>query len=299
MSKLERRILSGAGCKLSVSLSGPEDGPVLLMVHGMRDHAGSMRLMADRFPEYRIVTPDLRGHGDSDNPGVYGLLQFVSDVVAVVDQLALTGITLVGHSLGGHITARYSSLYPDKVKRLVLLDGLGPPGIAEHEDSDARRFRSEQWRRAVALQLSAPVQRPMTSVMEAAEKLARNNPGLPAARALSLAEAGVQREGSGFVWKWDARVDSIWTTFSHAESEAGFADITSPVLLVTGEHAFQYWAQRREHLQGREDLYRSDLVRRERLFSDARSLVIPDAGHMLHYDQPVRVGEAIRAFIAG
>jgi pimeloyl-ACP methyl ester carboxylesterase len=137
----------------------------------------------------------------------------------------------------------------------------------------------------------------MRDVHEAYDRFRRNNPGLTDKHLTLLVDHGIEEDEDGISWKWDARVDSIWTTFSHADSEAGWVRIHCPVLIVTGEFSLDYWAAHREELRDAQDFYESELRRREAIFPDAVSIVIPGAGHMLHYDRPERLASDIRAFI--
>jgi len=73
--------------------------------------------------------------------------------------------------------------------------------------------------------------------------------------------------------------------------------ITCPTLIVTGDNGLAYWINGRFDRDISEDWYQSELSRRVQLFGDARSVVIADAGHMLHYDQPDEVNRVIRDFL--
>src|SRR3546814_17625020 len=101
------------------------------------------RSLADR---YHIIAPDLRGHGDSawSPDGQYDMDSFVYDLAQFVHQLDLAPVTIVAHSLGGHIATRYTGLYLDKVRKLVAIEGPGaaPERLAEPaEGAGAGHFR--------------------------------------------------------------------------------------------------------------------------------------------------------------
>lgn len=290
--------VAGAHCELSVLESGPADGTPMVILHGMRDHAWSMTVLAEQFPEYRVILPHLRGHGDSDKPGVYSLLLFVADLKAMFDHFGLDDAVLIGHSLGGHISGRFTSLYPERVQKLVLLDGMGPPGASE-ADEDQDEFRTGRWHQAVSDLLMEPLRREMTDESEARDRLSRSNPGLTEAQIALVVDHGLDRSSTGVTWKWDPRVDSIWMTFSHAETEDAYRRVKCPVLMVTGERSLDYWAARRLHLADNSDYYDSEQKRRQALFQQAVWVVIDDAGHMLHYDQPEFTASEIRRFLAG
>jgi pimeloyl-ACP methyl ester carboxylesterase len=145
------------GVRLAYIEDGTGDPPVVL-VHGM---LGTHRLMAPLFDHlvdrHRVVSVDLRGHGESDKPlsdesdSDYGNEAFAQDFLAFFDRLALARPVVVGHSFGGSILLYLATEYPDAVGGLVVLDSgvrsaaartaeLGPPsearGAAPTESSD-------------------------------------------------------------------------------------------------------------------------------------------------------------------
>ena len=296
---IQRETVTGAGCKLSVLTFGDETGQPLVLLHGMRDHAASLLFVHRYFPDCRVIAPDLRGHGDSDKPGVYGMLQYVSDLQAVYRHFSITRSWLIGHSLGGHIVTRFSSLYPDQVAGLAVLDGMGPP--RSEPDDAGRLMHAMRWRDTINLQLQDTLPRKVVPDLETAvSRLRRNNPGLSPEQAHLLAEYGTEPTEQGLAWKWDPRIDMMWMTFSSDENEQAWCDIECPVLMVTGEHSLDYWMQ----MRGVEEInrpsldahYRDELQRRASLFRDARHIELRGAGHMLHYDQPDALGQILADF---
>lgn len=298
MSKdFTREYFEGAGCRLSaVDFGGP--GMPMVVLHGMRDHGLAMTAVAEAFgDEYRVIAADLRGHGDSDNPGSYAMVQFIADLAALVDHFGLERMVLVGHSLGGHIATKFAGIYPAMVAALVIIDGMGPPRSTER---DSREDMQARWRGFVdTARTLRDERRQMKGEEEAVSRLRRNNPGLSEATARLIAHEGVESHPAGGVrWKWDARVQMVWGTFDHDETERQCGFIDCPVLIVTGEHSMQYWSGR--GLFAGEDVHAvhdAENRRRVMLFTDARHVEIPDAGHMIHYDQPDRLNGEMRAFL--
>jgi pimeloyl-ACP methyl ester carboxylesterase len=80
--------------------------------------------LADR---WHVVLPELRGHGDSGNSDHYSIWQFIYDQYRVIDALALPTPVVVGHSLGGQIASHHAAMFPEQVRALVIIEGLGPP----------------------------------------------------------------------------------------------------------------------------------------------------------------------------
>src|SRR5262249_30665345 len=115
---------------------GNSDAPPLVLLHGARDHARSWDWVAERLCDrWHIIAPDLRGHGDSQwiQDGCYGMPGFIYDLAQLIHQRRLAPATLIGHSLGGNIAIRYAGIFPEQVRRLVAIEGLGssPKAMAE------------------------------------------------------------------------------------------------------------------------------------------------------------------------
>src|SRR5271163_4504566 len=122
---------------------GNPAAPPLLLVHGGRDHCRNGDWVANALrSDWHVLTPDLRGHGDSQwSPdGNYSIAGYIYDLAQLIHQQELAPVTIVAHSLGGMIALRYAGIYPDSVRRLVAIEGLG---------ASPRRLR-ERRRRSIA-----------------------------------------------------------------------------------------------------------------------------------------------------
>ena len=116
---------------------GPEDGPTVVLVHGGVAHAHWWDYVAPALAaRYRVIAPDLRGHGDSDHtqPPAYTIDDYVADLEALTTVLAPARFALVGHSLGGVIALRYTERNPGRVRTLTVVDsrprtGSGRSGL--------------------------------------------------------------------------------------------------------------------------------------------------------------------------
>jgi len=118
---------------------GNPDAPPLLLVHGGRDHCRNWDWVAQALRrDWHIICPDLRGHGDSawSPDGNYAMSSYIYDLDQLIHQQKLAPVTIVAHSLGGNICLRYAGIYPDKVRRLVAIEGLGPSPRAKAKRSN-------------------------------------------------------------------------------------------------------------------------------------------------------------------
>ena len=104
---------------------GPATGPVVVCVHGLTANHTCWASVADVLsPARRLIAYDLRGRGESDKPEHgYSLMHHNEDLLGLLDHFGLEKAVLVGHSLGAHIAVRFAATYPERVDRLVLVDG--------------------------------------------------------------------------------------------------------------------------------------------------------------------------------
>jgi pimeloyl-ACP methyl ester carboxylesterase len=117
------------GHDVAFRADGPLDGPVVVLIHGM---AGSSATWREVIPtlsaEYRVIAPDLLGHGRSAKPaGDYSLGAHASIVRDLLVHLGVDHATIVGQSLGGGVTMQFAYQYPEVCERLALVSsgGLG------------------------------------------------------------------------------------------------------------------------------------------------------------------------------
>ncbi|MFS0894378.1 alpha/beta fold hydrolase [Microbacterium sp. 179-I 3D3 NHS] len=128
--------------ELATTVHGPSsDAGALLAVHGITANGRSWDAVVAHIPERRILAPDLRGRGRSnDLPGPYGLRTHAADLAALLDADGAGARTVLGHSMGAFAAVALAAARPDLVDRLVLVDGgfplALPPGAASVEDID-------------------------------------------------------------------------------------------------------------------------------------------------------------------
>jgi pimeloyl-ACP methyl ester carboxylesterase len=131
------------GVRLYVRDRG-QGAPTYLLIHGWAVSGAVWDPILDRWPDTagRVVIPDLRGTGFSSKPREgYTLDAYAGDVVALIDQLGLSDVVLVGHSLGGTITQRVALERPDRLRGLVLVSPVPASGVPLGEEQIAY-FRS-------------------------------------------------------------------------------------------------------------------------------------------------------------
>lgn len=118
---------------------GPESA---LAIHGITANHRSFALVADRLPGVRVVAPDLRGRGRSNTlPGPFGLHSHVDDMIAVLDSQGIESAPVIAHSMGAFVAILLATTHPERVSRLILVDGGVPlplPAGISAETLDSR-----------------------------------------------------------------------------------------------------------------------------------------------------------------
>jgi pimeloyl-ACP methyl ester carboxylesterase len=256
---------------------GNEDAPPMLLVHGGRDHCRNWDWVAERFRDrYHIIAPDLRGHGDSQwmIGGSYSMLDYVYDIAQLIHQKQMLPVTIIGHSLGGSISLNYTGLYPETVKQLVAIEGMGPPPqMIEERLNQPIEKRLQLWVDELR-KLSGRLPRKYASLEEAYERMQAENPHLKEAQARHLTIHGSnQNEDGTFSWKFDNYVRSFSPNqLPFEEQQKLYGRITCPTLLVRGTES---WA--------------SDPIKDGRIAyftaTTPRAVNIGKAGHWVHHDQ--------------
>lgn len=260
---------------------GDPAAPPLLLIHGGRDHARSWDAVAQGLAgRWRVIAPDLCGHGDSEwATGGYAMEGFVQDLAHLVDQIASGPLPMIGHSLGGNIALRHAALFPEKVSRLVAIEGLA---MNQGEPADpARRLRDWIARGEV---VAAREQRRYPDIATAAAQMKRMNPRLSDALALRLAVQGSVQDAEGQVrFKFDPMMAAMTPIdLTAGEKQQLWAQISCPLLMIYGRES---WAT-----NPAED-------GRAAMFRDVRVELFDDAGHWVHHDRPEAFVAAVEAFL--
>lgn len=266
---------------------GNESAPPLMLVHGGRDHCRNWDWMAASLRDkYHVFAPDLRGHGDSQwmVGGHYSMIDYVYDVAQLVHQLEAAPITLVGHSLGGAICLQYAGIYPNKVKKVVSIDGFGPPpDYAKQRAETPVEVRMRGWVKQVR-ELSGRLPRRYPTLEECVKRMQEANPRLSDEQAKYLTLHGaIQNEDQTFSWKFDNYVRALSPyLFNAEEMHTLWRNIECPVQLI---HGMESWSGDPE-ADGRSSH-----------FKDVKIVHVEKAGHWVHHDQLQVVLDTVRAFL--
>lgn len=148
MQGVEFKTSTSAGDAVGIEWGAPNGRPVLV-IHGWLDHADSFKNLAQLLePSLYLKAMDLSGHGKARHAPKgyrYHLMDWVCEVDQLVNVLGWKEFDMIGHSLGGAIALIYSAVRPGRVKRLVLLDSVGPLNVEPDETASKARSHLEQW----------------------------------------------------------------------------------------------------------------------------------------------------------
>lgn len=268
--------------KLHYAVWGDEDDPPLLLIHGNRDHARTWDQVAVRLKDrYCVYAVDLRGHGDSAWAvgGQYSLPEFVLDVAMLAGELNRNPLTIIGHSLGGAVALEYAGVSPEDVRKVVAVEGLGPP--AREPTPASARMRG--WIKHMR-EFDNRKPRRYATIEDAVRRMREENPHLSEEMAYHLTLHGSKKNDDGTLrWKFDnyVRLHSPYE-FNIAEAREIWNQIRCPVLLIRGSES---WASDPE-----QDGKASS-------FHDYRTELVQDAGHWVHHDQLEKFMEIVDSFL--
>jgi len=127
MAELRERFIETNGIKLHVMEAGPADGPMIIFLHGFPEFWYAWRKQIGYFADrgYLVVVPDQRGYNLSDKPegiAAYKTDELAKDVIGLVDFYGREQIYLVGHDWGASVSWWTALKYPERIKRLVIMN---------------------------------------------------------------------------------------------------------------------------------------------------------------------------------
>ena len=279
------------GLRAHIRHWGDAGAPCLFMLHGWMDISASFQFIVDYLQQdWHVIAPDWRGFGLSERSGRdgYWYPDYLADLDAIVQHYSPHApIRLLGHSMGGNVAMVYSGIRPERIARLINLEGFGLPDRRPEEAPAHYAHWLDQLRTPARMNDYATLQDVM-------RRLQSNNPRLSDARAAFLAPYWSAQNAQG---RWEILGDPLHKNsnpvlFRAAEMLACWQRITAPVLWVEAidtaivkmfggaAEARAEWDRRRSHIA------QVEIVR------------IADAGHMLHHDQPALLAQTIERFLA-
>lgn len=255
------------------------EGTPIIALHGWLDNANSFLALAEQL-ENPLLAIDFAGHGYSDHrpDGVAThYVDHVRDVLAVADDMQWTSFILLGHSMGAGVACLFAATFPERVSKLVLIEGLGPPTTSGADAADSLR-------KAIGDMQALPgKQKPVyASFEEAVGARTKGFGGLCEAASRQLCERALEQVPGGWTWRTDARLRLASSLRLTEEMVEGFLRaIRSPSILILGDQGM-----------GGQDMFRHRLD-----WVDGLTVVRLAGRHHLHMEDAAGVADALKPFL--
>ena len=242
-------------------------GPAVILIHGMFGSLSNLGMLARTLAQqYRVISVDLRNHGDSPHEQLMDMPSMAGDIVALLDHLNLPGAILIGHSLGGKVAMQVALNHPSQVSSLVVID-ISPVTYSNLQDS--------------ALDALNKLATSEISSRGDADALVKEIIPDAATRGFLLKNLARGEDGRFYLKLNLASVNQNYaTTLVAAPSGEPYA---GPTLFLKGEHSAYIQEKHRPIIQ--------------QLFPQSQVEVVADTGHWLHAEKPAEVNALIQAFI--
>ena len=288
MKTSESQFLDIRGLRYHVRRWARPGAPKMVLLHGWMDVSASFQFLVDALRgEWDVYAPDWRGYGMTEwgKSDCYWFPDYLADLDFLLDAIERERpVNLVGHSLGGNVAALYAGVRPQRIAKLVNLEGFGlPPTRPEQAAKRYSRWLDELHER--------PGLRPYRDFGELARKLQSNNPRLTDERALFLARHWGKEEGGQVVLRGDPAHKIVNPLlYRYEEVHAVWQQVTAPVLWIEATES--------DTLK-RMSLDPAHLADRRAAFRTLRLVRMEQAGHMLHHDQPEVLAAHLEKFLDG
>ena len=276
----------------------------LMLLHGWMDVAASYQFVVDAFSAAFaagrcVIAPDWRGYGltrwqSQDGSGAadnYWFPDYLADLDFLLDHYAPgQTVDLVGHSMGGNVVMLYAGVRPERIRRLINLEGFGMPATRPSQAPG----RYAKWMDELkSLHRGDMALKAYPDAGGVARRLMKTNPRLTQDKADWLAQHWAKPNAQG---QWEILGDAAHKITNAQlnrvdEVLALYGRITAPTLAVEAvdDSLSQWWRGKFTLAEYRERL---------KAVPHLSSGVITDAGHMLHHDQPQQLATLIENFVA-
>ena len=266
----------------------------LVMVHGWMDVAASYQFVVDALEQdHFVIAPDWRGYGQTGGASAdnFWFPDYLADLDFLLDHYAPDqSVNLVGHSMGGNVVMLYAGVRPERIRRLINLEGFGMPATVPAQASGRYAKWMDELKKLHQGELTMHT---YDSADGVARRLMKTNPRLPQDKADWLARrwASENAQGQWVIQGDPAHKISNAQLYRADEVQEIFKRITAPVLAVeASEDSLALWWKGAYTL--------AQYHERISVISNVEIVSLPDCGHMLHHDQPHALAALIGRFIA-
>jgi pimeloyl-ACP methyl ester carboxylesterase len=259
--------------------------PLLVLLHGWGDCGSSFQFLVDELKrEWWVIAPDWRGFGNTGSRAMsYWFPDYVADLDALLEHYQPKApAILLGHSMGANVAGLYAGVMPERVLAFVNVEGFG---LSDSDPLDA----PANYRRWIEKSRVMPDYSSYATYDALAQRIRKRNPAVSQDKALFVARQWAQQAADGTI---TLRADPAHKLpnamqYRRAEALACWSKITAPVLRIVGEDT-DFTAAAKSWIDDSGDPPPP---------TGAEIVVIPGAGHMVHFEQPDRLAAAVESFL--
>jgi len=282
---LRHRWVRSGDLRVHVAEWGRESDPPLVLCHGFWDHARGFATLAPLLADagYRVCAVDVRGHGDSDWAHTYFWWGWVGDVVRVIESLDRE-VAVIGHSFGGGVAVDTAVVLPQRVRKVVNIDGFGPPpDDATVAPVPERLENFLDLRRKLTMR---PDWKPYPSLADLIARRGAQNPRLSPQWLQYFVFHAARQTEAGWIWKADLQMTGGAGPWKPDFVALSYAALEVPLLAIEGTE---------DDTWGPMD----DAIVAPRLARapDVTRCRVAGAGHFVHMEKPRETAAAILDFI--
>jgi len=267
--------------RLSAKCWGEPEGMPVLAFHGWLDNAATFDHLAPLLKDFRLVSIDLPGHGLSENKpssSSYHFSDIIVEMLEVLNVLGWQSFSLLGHSMGAGVASYLAGTIPEKIKSVILIEGLGSLAQKAEKMPEILRDSAEQWQQLADKKL------PLYPDIETAVKVRHHVGGIEESSVRTLVARGLKPVEGGFTWRSDPKLKIKSRHYLTEEQACAFLrEITAPVLLIEAENSKQ-------------DQWKELLLKRVRHVKILHHRKV-SGDHHLHLDKPQEVASVIHEFL--
>ena len=252
---------------MQLNFSEQGNGHAVILMHGMFGSLSNLGNLARHLATHcRVISVDLRNHGDSPHESIMDIPSMANDVVELMDDLALSEASLVGHSLGGKVAMQVALNYPERVTKLVVAD-ISPIAYSPRQDAA----------------LDALTQLSLANVLNRAEADALVAVHVPHAQTRAFLLKNLVRNTQGSY--------QLKLNMSAVEANYGTTLVAAPQGLPYQGPSLFLKGENSAYIQTKHQPIISQL------FPNSEILIIGGVGHWLHAEKPDEFNANVSEFI--
>jgi pimeloyl-ACP methyl ester carboxylesterase len=287
--RMRRHDADGVG--IAVYEWGKETDPVVFLVHGGSDFAGTFDVFGPLIAAagWRVVTWDHRGHGDSDHAALYSWDADIRDALSVMSSVTTQAAPVIAHSKGGALMMQLTEASPYRVSKMVNIDGMPSkrrmPDVPDHDQSRLLAGEIGSWLDFRHDAIDA-IRKPGT-LEDLARRRAKMNPRLSIEWLEYLVTVGARHDADGWRWKLDPTMRfGGFGPWRPEWSALRMASLPIPFLGLLGtiDEPMGWGARARDILPW--------------IPAGGHLEVLEDIGHFIHIEAPEKVAAMVLEFLS-